>query len=336
MKKKSTICPHCGDAFKRPYNLTVHIEKQHRTNVEKVVCPYCPQKCSNISNLKVHIRRIHPNHGRLGRIQKAKLKYERVHRSKLVNGRFYEENSDSDDDHTNDERNTGSDSDESIKVRRNQNTNRINPFHSPSSIEMDDDSMSIAEDDQYSSPELIHAAVDNDGAREVSSHQLEQLFDSTKSDDNYDTGNSIESSNASQGIASHHLEQLFDSTQSDDNYVNLNDTAGEILISVQTVHTQHTDANNRKRHADQACTEQPRKRQRVMIVGTSKEIEKSYIRSAQEPRAEDIRPEKVLLFSYAAVKEHWISNRNYAYACDQLKSIRQDLLVGSPNNLIFL
>ncbi|VIO92514.1 SAC3/GANP family protein [Brugia malayi] len=63
------------------------------------------------------------------------------------------------------------------------------------------------------------------------------------------------------------------------------------------------------------------------VVGTCMDIEKSYFRLTSAPEPSTVRPLKILEKALKLVQQKYATNRDYTYANDQLRSIRQDLMI---------
>ncbi len=63
------------------------------------------------------------------------------------------------------------------------------------------------------------------------------------------------------------------------------------------------------------------------VVGTSTKLEKPYLRLTSAPDPRTVRPLAVLQQTLELLKQKWRAEQNYAYICDQFKSMRQDLTV---------
>ena len=68
------------------------------------------------------------------------------------------------------------------------------------------------------------------------------------------------------------------------------------------------------------------------LVGTCQNIEKSYFRLTAPPAPDTVRPLPVLEKALNHIRSKWKQEHNYNYACDQLKSMRQDLTVQHIQN----
>lgn len=68
------------------------------------------------------------------------------------------------------------------------------------------------------------------------------------------------------------------------------------------------------------------------VVGTSTKLEKPYLRLTSAPDPKTVRPLATLRETLELLKRKWAQDGNYAYICDQFKSMRQDLTVQRIKN----
>ncbi|MFH4976576.1 hypothetical protein AB6A40_003285 [Gnathostoma spinigerum] len=64
-----------------------------------------------------------------------------------------------------------------------------------------------------------------------------------------------------------------------------------------------------------------------VVIGTCSEVEKSYFRLTSAPDPSTVRPLKVLERALKLVQSKYSVSKDYCYANDQLRSIRQDLMI---------
>lgn len=70
----------------------------------------------------------------------------------------------------------------------------------------------------------------------------------------------------------------------------------------------------------------------LTIKGTCTNLEKPYFRLTKIPDPSTIRPEHILKQSFEMLKNKWREKQDWAYTCEQFKSIRQDLTVQRIRN----
>ena len=63
------------------------------------------------------------------------------------------------------------------------------------------------------------------------------------------------------------------------------------------------------------------------LIGRCQDLEKRYLRLTSAPNPDLVRPLPVLQKTLELLKKKWRKENNYAYICDQFKSLRQDLTV---------
>uniref|UniRef100_A0A915D142 SAC3/GANP/THP3 conserved domain-containing protein n=1 Tax=Ditylenchus dipsaci TaxID=166011 RepID=A0A915D142_9BILA len=68
------------------------------------------------------------------------------------------------------------------------------------------------------------------------------------------------------------------------------------------------------------------------VVGTCMDIEKSFFRLTAAAEPSQVRPLRILMKALEVVKQKYKTNSDYRYTCDQLKSIRQDLMIQNIRN----
>ncbi|CAO1617387.1 unnamed protein product [Parajaminaea phylloscopi] len=71
---------------------------------------------------------------------------------------------------------------------------------------------------------------------------------------------------------------------------------------------------------------------RDTVVGLSTKLEKPYLRLTSAPDPKTVRPLAILTQTLELLKKKWRAEGNYAYICDQFKSMRQDLTVQRIKN----
>lgn len=72
------------------------------------------------------------------------------------------------------------------------------------------------------------------------------------------------------------------------------------------------------------------------LVGENRNLEKPYLRLTDYPKKEDVRPLDVLIRALAHIKNRYLTEEDFEWANEQLKSVRQDLTVQTLRNRFVL
>lgn len=76
------------------------------------------------------------------------------------------------------------------------------------------------------------------------------------------------------------------------------------------------------------------RRRQSTAEGTSCQLEKQYLRLTSAPDRASVRPPAVLEQALQTLKDRWLQGVSYVYASDQLKAMRQDLLIQNVREML--
>lgn len=141
---KNRKCKVCKTIFKRPNNLTIHMETAHKQLIQKLRCPVCHELISTIANMLVHLKRESKKNKakyklRKGKINGEAIKYVWVSSKSLQHGRYYGEYI-CDDSSNNVESEDAGTVDKTVKPKRKMSTRLTKSRSNVETNELHDDS----------------------------------------------------------------------------------------------------------------------------------------------------------------------------------------------------